>query len=112
HVGLIYLVPGREETLRINGRARLLRDAPFFDQMVVKGHRPRLALLVHVDQVFFHCPKAFRRSGLWRTQTWPAPDALPSMAQIVKAVQPARETLAELERHYGPGYDALLYRQE
>lgn len=112
HVGLIYLVPGREETLRINGRARLVRDAPFFDQMVVEGHRPRLALLVHIEQVFFHCPKAFRRSGLWRTQTWPAPDVLPSIAQIVKAVQPTRETLAELERHYGPGYDDLLYRQD
>ncbi|MGH4006525.1 MAG: MSMEG_1061 family FMN-dependent PPOX-type flavoprotein, partial [Pseudonocardiaceae bacterium] len=44
-VGLIYLVPGRGDTLRINGRARLVRDAPFFDQMVVKGHRPLLALV-------------------------------------------------------------------
>ena len=52
HVGLIYLVPGRKETLRINGRARLIRDAPFFDDMIVKGHRPQLALLVDIEQIF------------------------------------------------------------
>jgi PPOX class probable FMN-dependent enzyme len=48
HVGLIYLVPGRGDTLRINGRARLVRDAPFFAQMAVKGHRPLLALVVEI----------------------------------------------------------------
>ncbi|MGH3994576.1 MAG: pyridoxamine 5'-phosphate oxidase family protein, partial [Pseudonocardiaceae bacterium] len=42
HVGLIYFIPGRGDTLHINGRARLVRDGPFFDQMVVKGHRPVL----------------------------------------------------------------------
>src|SRR3954464_12409468 len=52
HVGLIYLLPGRGDTLRINGRARLVRDAPFFDQMTVKGHRPVLALIVEIEQVF------------------------------------------------------------
>src|SRR5882757_8598502 len=53
HVGLVYLVPGRGDTLRINGTAELLDDAPFFDEMIVKGHRPRLAVLVHVDEVFY-----------------------------------------------------------
>ena len=65
HVGIISIIPGRNETLRINGRARLLRDAPFFDEMAVRGHRPILALLVEIDQIFFHCPKAFMRSQLW-----------------------------------------------
>src|SRR5690348_7908264 len=46
HVGVLFLIPGRNETLRINGRARLLRDAPYFDDMVVKGHRPILAIEV------------------------------------------------------------------
>lgn len=70
HVGLIYLVPGRGDTLRINGRARLVREAPFFDRMVVKGHRPLLAVLVEIDQVFYHCSKAFLRSDLWQPATW------------------------------------------
>jgi uncharacterized protein len=111
HVGLIYLVPGREETLRINGRGRLLRDAPFFDDMVVRGHRPTLALLVEIEQVFFHCAKAFKRAALWRQESWPEPGVLPSIARIVKDVQPAKESLEELERYYGPSYDAGLYQQ-
>src|SRR5918912_233203 len=57
HVGLVFLIPGRGDTLRINGRARLLRDAPFFDRMRVKGHRPLLALIVAIEQIFYHCPK-------------------------------------------------------
>jgi PPOX class probable FMN-dependent enzyme len=55
HVGLIFLIPGRGDTLRINGRARLVRDAPFFDEMVVKGHRPLLAVVVEIDEIFHHC---------------------------------------------------------
>jgi predicted pyridoxine 5'-phosphate oxidase superfamily flavin-nucleotide-binding protein len=51
-VGLLFLVPGRDDTLRINGRARLIREAAFFDDMIVRGSRPRLALLVEVEEVF------------------------------------------------------------
>jgi PPOX class probable FMN-dependent enzyme len=109
HVGLIFLVPGREETLRVNGRARLVRDAPFFDQLVVKGHRPVLAIVVEIEQIFFHCAKAFKRSALWRSDSWPDPTALPSMACIIKDVQDTPETLAELERYYGPEYEKMLY---
>ena len=105
---MIYLVPGRAETLRINGRARLLRDAPFFDDMIVKGHRPRLALLIEIETIFFHCAKAFMRSALWRPDTW-HPDALPPHAVIVKSVQETPETVEELQAYYGPGYEKLLY---
>jgi uncharacterized protein len=108
HVGLIFLIPGRKETLRINGRARLVSDAPFFDDMIVKGHRPVLAVLVEIEQIFFHCMKAFMRSRLWEPASW-HPGAVPPHAQIVKSVQPCEETLAELERHYGPQYEELLY---
>jgi uncharacterized protein len=110
HVGLIYLVPGREETLRIGGRARLVREAPFFDEMVVRGHRPTLALVVEIEQIFFHCAKAFKRSSLWRPEAWPDPAALPAMPRIVKDVQPeVTETLAELESYYGEAYEKRLY---
>jgi len=110
HVGLLFVVPGREETLRINGRARLVRDAPYFDELVVRGHRPKLALVVEIEQIFFHCAKAFKRASLWRPDTWPEPDVLPSMACIVKDVQDLPETLAELERLYSDAeYAKLLY---
>lgn len=108
HVGLIFLVPGRKETLRINGRARLVSDAPFFDQMIVHEHRPQLAVVVDIEQIFFHCMKSFMRSHLWEPETW-KPGALPSHAQLVKSVQPTEETLAELEEYYGPSYAGGLY---
>jgi PPOX class probable FMN-dependent enzyme len=108
HVGLIFVVPGRTDTLRINGRARLVRSAPFFDQMIVKGHRPELALVVEVEQIFFHCAKAFMRSELWQPGTW-RPEQLPSHATLVKSVQHTEESLEELERYYGPSYEKLLY---
>ena len=109
HVGIISLIPGRNETLRINGRARLLRDAPFFDELAVRGNRPILALLVEIEQIFFHCMKAFLRSRLWEPDSW-QPDALPSHAQIVKSLQPCEETLEELENYYGPQYATRIYR--
>jgi PPOX class probable FMN-dependent enzyme len=107
-VGLLYLVPGRGDTLRINGRARLVREAAFFDRMIVKGHRPSFALIVEIEQIFFHCAKSFLRSSLWQPETW-NPGALPSHAAIVKSVQPADESLEELERYYGPDYLKQLY---
>jgi PPOX class probable FMN-dependent enzyme len=110
HVGLIFFVPGRGDTLRINGRARLVSDAPFFDEMIVKGHRPLLALVIEIDQIFHHCAKAFLRSGLWRTETW-QPDALPSRAQLAKALDRKDEDLASLQTYYDEAnYSTKLYR--
>jgi uncharacterized protein len=110
HAGMISMIPGRNETLRINGRARLLRDAPFFDEMIVRGGRPVLAIVIDIEQIFFHCPKAFMRSRLWQPETW-QPDALPSHAALVKEVQDTPETLAELEVYYAPeNYSQGLYQ--
>jgi PPOX class probable FMN-dependent enzyme len=109
HVGLISLIPGRNDTLRINGRARLVRDAPWFDELIVKGSRPILAVVIDIEQVFSHCPKAFIRSNLWEPERWPA-DVLPSIAALCKATQPTAQTLEELEAHYEEQhYQTLLY---
>lgn len=110
HVGMISLVPGRTDTLRINGRARLVRDAPFFDDMVVKGHRPPMALVVHVEQVFHHCGKAFLRSGLWDADGWDEGE-LPSRAAIARTLERPEASLDELDRYYGPSYAERLYRE-
>jgi uncharacterized protein len=109
HVGLLYLVPGRGDTLRINGRATIVRDAPFFELMAVSGHRPVLAVVVEIEQVFYHCAKAFLRSQLWQPQTW-TPDAVASRACISHAIERPDESLEELERYYGPSYAEGLYR--
>lgn len=108
HVGLVFLVPGRGDTLRINGRARLVREASFFDRMTVRGHRPSLALLVEIEQVFYHCAKAFLRSALWKPETWD-PEAVPSRARIAQSVERPDEALRDLEAYYGPAYADRLY---
>lgn len=109
HAGLIFLVPGRTDTLRINGRARLVRDADYFDALAVRGRRPLLACEVTVEQVFFHCPKAFMRSELWRTDSWPEADRLPSVAAIAKQLARPDEPLEKLEEYYGRSLAERLY---
>ena len=108
HVGLIFLIPGRGDTLRINGRARLVSDAPFFDAMVVKGHRPILALVVEIVEIFHHCAKAFLRSQVWRPETWQ--DPVPARPVIAKALERPEASLEELTVYYGPAYADKLYR--
>ncbi|GAA0476884.1 phosphohydrolase [Paractinoplanes deccanensis] len=108
HVGLLFLVPGRGDTLRINGKAHLVRDEHLFDRMVVHGHRPVLALVVEIEEVFYHCSKAFLRSSLWDTATW-APEDVPSRPVIAKTIEQPQEPLASLEEYYGSSYAARLY---
>jgi PPOX class probable FMN-dependent enzyme len=108
HVGLIFLVPGRGDTLRVNGRARLVRDAPYFDAMTVEGHRPVLAVEVAVEEVFFHCSKAFLRSGLWRPERWDT-EGLPSRARIAQALERPDDPIEVLEQYYGPSYAERIY---
>jgi len=110
HVGLNFFIPGRGDTLRINGRARLVSDAPFFDEMVVKGHRPVLAVVVEIEDVFFHCAKAFLRSGLWKPETWDPEARVPRRAVIASQVEPAGMSIAQLDDYYQPeNYAKGLY---
>src|SRR5882762_6298350 len=87
HVGTLFLIPGRGDTLRINGTARILADAAYFEAMTINDKRPILALQIDVEEVFFHCAKAFLRSDAWKPETW-NPTAVPSLAQLAKAIKP------------------------
>jgi PPOX class probable FMN-dependent enzyme len=99
HIGLIFFVPGREETLRVNGRASITCDPELLQRAVSHGKTPLVAIGVEVEQCFMHCPKAFRRSQLWVTERWPAADALPSMACVLfDQIQPPGLTLQDYER--------------
>lgn len=108
HVGLIFFLPGRGDTLRVNGRARLVSDAPFFDDLVVRGHRPVLALVVEVEEVFHHCSKAFLRSKLWDPATW-HPETVAARPVIAQTLERPGDSLEELQRYYGPSYAERLY---
>ena len=108
HIGLIFLIPGRGDTLRINGTATIVSDATYFDDLVLKGHRPTLAIEVHIDEVFYHCSKAFLRSEAWHPGTW-TPDAAPRRAFISKAVERPDDSLDDLDQYYGPSYGENIY---
>ncbi len=99
HVGTLFVIPGRGDTLRINGTARIFADADYFDAMAVRGKRPILALQIDIEEVFFHCAKAFLRSDAWKPENW-RPDAVPSVAQLAKAIY-ADMSLEELEKYFG-----------
>jgi PPOX class probable FMN-dependent enzyme len=71
HVGLIFMVPGTNETLRVNGRAELTRDPDLCARLAARGQPALLVVRVTVDECFFHCPKAFLRASLWKPETWP-----------------------------------------
>ena len=85
HVGLIFLIPGLEETLRINGRACIVRDESLLSQMQVKGRSPLLGIGIEIEECFIHCAKAFKRSNLWTNKSWPKKEELPSIPNMLAA---------------------------
>jgi len=83
-VGLIFLVPGMNETLRVNGKVRLIRDPDLLESMAYQGKLPKLAIVVDVQEVFTHCPKALLRSKLWSDEYRIERSELPSFAEILR----------------------------
>ena len=110
HVGLIFFVPGREETLRVNGRATITRDPALLDRMEVGGKRPTLAIGVEVEEVFMHCAKAFKRSGLWHPDKWPDTSTMaPAACMLFDHAKPTDQTVEELARRLEIAYVKTLY---
>ena len=70
-VGMIFLVPGRKDTLRVAGKAQIVRDEELRLSMAVQGKVPELAMVIEVERAFFHCAKCMVRSGLWQPEMWP-----------------------------------------
>jgi len=108
HVGLLFLVPGWEETLRVNGRARIIRDADVLDQFAVNGRRPLLAIAVDVEECFFHCARSFKRANLWDTEHWIARDTLPSLScMVLEQAEITTVTVAQAEAGLAKSYAEL-----
>ena len=82
-VGLLFLIPGFDETLRVNGRAALTRDPDLLRMMAVNDRPPRLAIAVTVDEVFLHCAKALRRSRLWDPAHHQDRAQMPTLTRII-----------------------------
>lgn len=107
-VGLIFMVPGIAETLRVNGRARLTCDAMLLESATVQERTPTLGLLVDVDEAFFHCGKALIRSNLWDPAVQVERSSFPTLGRIV-AEQTRAIGVAEAEARMEEGYRLRLY---
>ena len=100
----------RGETLRVNGRACITRDADLLATMAVDGKVPSLAIGVEVEEVFLHCAKAFKRSGLWEPSRWPDLADLCSSAKMFHDQVPTPGmTVEDFERRLATGYRTGLY---
>lgn len=83
-IGLIFLIPGKRETLRVSGSAKIVTDIGLRDKMIVSGKSPALVIVVDVEEAFFHCAKSVIRSKLWQPSEWPLLDGLPTLAQAMR----------------------------
>ena len=101
HVGLIFLVPGVNETLRVNGKARILAGADILKRFALNGKPPRCVLEITVDTAFFQCGRAIIRSGLWQPHQ---PARVPSAGEMLQAI-----TKGDID---GQQYDAALPQRQ
>ncbi|MEU9143555.1 MSMEG_1061 family FMN-dependent PPOX-type flavoprotein [Streptomyces sp. NPDC048349] len=108
--GLLFVIPGRATTLRVNGRACVSADPRLLEQLTAVGKPPRTAIVVEVEEVYQHCPKAFLRGSAWKPEEWLAEDAAPSSAEVTLShlglPGVTLEQIRQSER------ESLLYRYE
>lgn len=109
NVGLIFLIPGMNETLRINGEARLTVDADMRRSMHVNNRPASAVLIVKVREVYMHCAKAFMRSKLWSPETWAPRSDMPTLGQILKDQAKLSETAAEFDDVLDEAYRTTMW---
>ena len=96
-VGLLFMIPGKPETLRVSGSAAIVRDQWLRDRLAAHGKTPELALVVTIDEVFFHCAKCVLRSQLWSVERWPDLAGLPTLAQAMVNAGRLAETPEQMQ---------------
>ena len=112
HVGLLFLIPGNEDTLRVNGTVQIVRDLSLRQRLTMQGKTPELALVVHVEEVFLHCAKCMRRSKLWATAMMGNADAqaaVPSLAQAMVTHARLSMSVEEMDALIQRDYETRLY---
>lgn len=108
-VGLLFLIPGMDETLRVNGRAEIRVDEDLMDRFVHEGKRPISVLVVTIEEIYFHCAKAFMRSSLWKPESWPDRSTLPTLGAMLKDQIGIAKTAREVDSDLAENYRASLY---
>jgi PPOX class probable FMN-dependent enzyme len=97
NVGVIFIVPGTEHTLRVSGKAQIVRDLDLREAMTMNGKAPDHVLVVSVERVLFHCPKCMIRSHLWDPGAWPDPAGIPTLAETLVAHAKLTETVDDVQ---------------
>ncbi len=109
-VGLLFFIPGLGETLRMNGKAKLVIDDELLDRMAVNGKKPLLGIGVEVEECFIHCAKAFKRSELWEPNSWLDNGSLPSTSKMLFEHAKLPNTSAEsIQERLEESYSKSLY---
>lgn len=108
-VALLFIVPGHGDTLRIAGKARIVRDSAISKRHAIKGREPLLALVVEVEEAFMHCSKSLIRSRLWQPDTWPPRKSAPTLADWVISTVDRDQTLEEVEDDHSRDEVTRLY---
>lgn len=108
-VGLLFLIPGMNETLRVNGTARITADAALREKMAVDGKLPSTVLVVSVKAAYMHCAKAFIRSELWKPESWPDRASLPTLGTILRDQLALAETAQTLDAGLDEAYRKTLW---
>lgn len=109
HLGLLFFVPGKQETLRVSGRAIIVRDADLRALMAIGGKPPDFAIVVAVEQAFFQCAKCVIRSNLWNTTAWPSLSGLPDQAETIVAAAKLDISVSEMQAIIDEDRETRLY---
>lgn len=108
-VGLLFLIPGMNETLRVNGEGRITADAGLRERLAVDGRLPATVLVVKVKAVYMHCAKAFMRSELWNPESWPPRGELPTLGAILRDHAALAESVGELDQGLDESYARSMW---
>jgi PPOX class probable FMN-dependent enzyme len=108
-IALLFMIPGVGETLRVNGRAEISIDPALLERFPAQGKLPRSVIVVHVERVYFQCPKALVRSDLWNPEKHVERRSLPSSGTILADVSRGRVGGAEYDAAYSERLKATIY---
>ena len=109
-IGLLFIIPGLGETLRINGQAYVIKDEDILKKMAAHEKQPVLGIGVIVEECFIHCAKAFMRSKAWESDSWLKKDALPSVSAILSDhLNSSEYTQESIRQVFQESYEKRLY---
>lgn len=108
-IGLLFLIPGMDETLRVNGTGRITADDGLRARFEVDGKLPQAVIVVEVGAAYMHCAKAFMRSRLWHPESWPDRKTLPTLGQILKDQLALEQSAKSMDDWLDDAYAASMW---